>query len=78
MNAPSDYESVLQRDNSYRALFIVVKADVHERGVDKELVIETMTELMLRLRVEGRELEEDAVADVLDCLCGFCPKHSRI
>lgn len=40
-------------------------------GVSREELIEKLTEIMLELRAEGRETEEDHVADTIDILTGW-------
>jgi hypothetical protein len=43
-----------------------------QAGFSQRQVYDFLINLMLDLRKEGKETEEDAIADVLDYVSGFC------
>jgi len=48
------------------------------QGYDREALLGKYEEVRQQLRQEDREVDEDAVMDVLDFLTGWCSPHMRI
>ncbi|HYF52213.1 MAG TPA: hypothetical protein VEJ63_22590 [Planctomycetota bacterium] len=58
------------RPGSFKTLLAAVHRHV-QAGVQKEVLYKVLEGIMLQLREEGREVEEDAVTDVLDYVVGW-------
>jgi hypothetical protein len=52
--------------------------DLAGKGLTKADIYDSLERLVLRLRQEGREAEEDAVLDVMDSLSGWCHPDARL
>jgi hypothetical protein len=49
-----------------------------EEGKDQPAVLAAFEQARQALRGAGRERDEDAVMDVMDCLVGWCGPHMRL
>ena len=47
-------------------------------GRTQKSVYELFEAVRAQLREEKRQVEEDVVMDVMDCLCGWCSPHQEI
>lgn len=65
------YEQDLQTANPVKRLYQHVKDDVLHGDVSRDDAIAELEQLYSQLQADGREAEQDAVADVLDTLTGF-------
>ena len=65
------YEHDLQTANPVTRLYQHVKDDVYHGHMNRDEAIAELERLYIQLQDEGREAEQDAVADVLDTLTGF-------
>ena len=48
------------------------------QGQDRETIIERFEETRKELRQANREIDEDALMDVLDCLVGWCSPSMKL
>jgi len=48
------------------------------RGEDQSAVLQRFEKARQQLRQAGREADEDAVMDVMDCLVGWCSSHAKL
>ncbi|HEY4026650.1 MAG TPA: hypothetical protein VGO86_09480 [Candidatus Dormibacteraeota bacterium] len=64
-------ESALASRHPERALWDMA-AHLLETGTSHAKLLAELEALMLRLRREGREADEDRVLDVMDCVTGWC------
>jgi hypothetical protein len=65
------YEQALHSAHPAEQLYNHVK-DLLGHGYGRESVIADLEALFVSLQEQGREPEQDTVADVLDCLTNWC------
>jgi hypothetical protein len=53
--------------------------DLRSQGHDKDTISAAFMSYLQRLQaVGGREADEDALMDALDCVTGWCSPHQRV
>lgn len=77
-SAPMSYQEALASADPFASLRGAVARDLQVRPARRETVYGELDALRLTLRSAGREREEDAVMDVMDCLTGYCSPHERL
>jgi hypothetical protein len=76
MNTQDLFENAVQTGASNRALWEIA-ARLLDAGTTHDELYSELEVLMLRLRSEGREADEDRIMDVMDYVVGWCgPAYS--
>jgi hypothetical protein len=75
--ASIDFGRALASDDPVGALRAEVAEELR-RGADRDEVYAVLRDALLRLRAEGRETDEDVVADVMDLVVGFGSPHALV
>jgi hypothetical protein len=77
MNIEKRFEQALSCPNPVEALRSLV-FDFSAEGYDKSAILEIFEKQRQRLRSADRELDEDAVMDVMDFLVGWCSPRAKL
>jgi secreted trypsin-like serine protease len=65
------YEQSLNSARPAEQLYAYVKG-LLEQGYERDSILADLEALFVSLQEQGRETEQEAVADVLDCLTNWC------
>jgi hypothetical protein len=77
MNVEERFAAALTRPEPDEQLWTIA-FDLAANGLTQDEVYELFETVRARLRIEGREAEEDRVMDVMDCICGWCSSDRKI
>jgi hypothetical protein len=72
------YEEALASSDPVERLRDAVAHDLNVVGTERDVIYRALDQLRLDLRRAGREVDEDAVMDVMDFLTGWCSPHRRL
>lgn len=72
------YVAALRSQHPVLALREAAKAELQALNGDRDRLVHELEQLMLEAREEGRESDEEVVADVIDFVVGYCSPHMRI
>lgn len=72
------YVAALQSEHPVLALREAAQAELQALNGDRDRLVHELEQLMLEAREEGRESDEEIVADVIDFVAGYCSPHMRI
>jgi hypothetical protein len=70
MTVPATYNDALQADRPTDALYQHVR-DLLESWYSRDQAIQDLEELYVHLQIEGSDVQQEAVADLLDALAGW-------
>lgn len=77
MKLEDTFEQALASADSFAQLRSLAERLLAE-GHSREDVLERFEAVRRQLREAGREAEEDALTDVMDCLVGWCGPHAKL
>ena len=66
------------KSKKYALPLRAVVVDFIANGISKDSMLSDLTQLMLEFRSEGKDNDENLIADALDFLVGWCAPHLRI
>lgn len=72
-----EFVRALESSTPFDSLYHTVKSSI-VGGEAQESLYEEMLSWLTALQREGREQDEEVVADVMDCLAGFCSPTMRM
>ncbi len=77
MTLDPSIEEALRSPEPLSHLRLLAK-ELFSRGAGQEKVLAFFEDARQALREAGREADEDAVMDVMDCLVGWCGPHMKL
>jgi hypothetical protein len=72
------YVTALQSGHPVLALREAAQSELRALNGDRDRLVHELEQLLLEARAEGREADEEVVADVIDFVVGNCSPHMRI
>jgi hypothetical protein len=72
-----DLDALLASDDPFRAIHTAVRDEVGN-GATRERLLKILEDARERFENVGREADSDVIADVMDCLAGWCGPAARI
>ena len=77
MPIPATVEHALKSSQAYDELRAIAVA-LFAEGNTEQAVYELFEAVRADLRLAGREVDEEVVMDVMDCLVGWCSPHQEL
>ncbi len=77
MQVDESIEQALRSSEPFHSLRSVAQ-QLFSQGKDSPAVLAVFERARQQLREAGREADEDAVMDVMDCLVGWCGSHMKL
>ena len=77
MSLDGPFEAALRSGDPFLQLRSLAERLLAE-GQTQEAVLMRFESVRQHLREAGREVDEDALSDIMDCLVGWCALHARL